>query len=80
MDNGKYMLEHRYVVEQRLRRKLKRSEVIHHRNGNCSDNRDENLQMVTGSEHAKIHRNAEIIGLEMMSTPIWNPSIDGMGC
>lgn len=55
IENGKKHLEYRNIVEQFLGRKLKPSEVIHHENGNVTDNRLENLRLMTQSEHAKIH-------------------------
>ena len=52
--NGKKVREHRYVMENLLGRKLQSHEHIHHINGNPTDNRIENLQVLTNSEHQKL--------------------------
>jgi hypothetical protein len=50
-----YVLEHRVVVENSIGRMLKENEVVHHINEDKKDNRLENLQIMTRSEHASHH-------------------------
>jgi hypothetical protein len=47
--------EHRYVMEQFLGRALSPDEHVHHINGVKTDNRIENLQIVSPSEHMRLH-------------------------
>ena len=54
-DSKGYIPEHRLVMCNHLNRLLSSDEHIHHLNGNIQDNRIENLQIVTASEHRIIH-------------------------
>jgi len=54
---GRKIFEHRYVMECSLGRRLSEEELVHHLNGNKLDNRLENLQIVSRSEHKRKHNN-----------------------
>lgn len=55
--NGERKKEHRHVVEKNIGRPLKKTEHIHHLNGNKLDNSLENLKIVTQEEHSQFHPN-----------------------
>ena len=45
------LLEHRVVMEEMLGRPLTSDEVVHHRDGNRSNNSPDNLQLMTREQH-----------------------------
>lgn len=53
--DGKYIPYYRYLVEQKIGRKLTTNDAVHHINCDHEDNRIENLQLMTRSDHAVLH-------------------------
>ena len=52
--------EHRFLMEQRIGRKLNRDEVVHHIDGNRTNNDLSNLVVMSRGEHSALHRKQEL--------------------
>lgn len=62
-DSRGWILEHTLIMECFIGRWLKEEEVVHHKNGIKTDNRIENLQLMTRKEHSKYHRLQKLKGM-----------------
>lgn len=50
-----YVFEHRLVMEEKLGRILSKDELVHHKDGDSLNNKAENLEVVSKSQHVKNH-------------------------
>ena len=53
---------HRIVMEKRLGRRLKSSELIHHKDSDRTNFSEDNLQLTDNTNHALIHKLGIVVG------------------
>ena len=69
---NKYYAVHRLVMEKYLGRRLKITEIIHHKNEDITDNRIENLEIMTRAEHARHHKPRKDTGIKTVEVTVLN--------
>lgn len=79
LPDGRRILYHRHILEKYLGRKLKPEEKTHHKNGIKTDNRIENLEIISQSEHIKkYHCRKPLIDWSKINIPPkvnrWHPN------
>ena len=51
-----YVLRYRVVMERKLGRPLRDDEIVHHIDGDARNDDPSNLELMTQSDHARLHR------------------------
>lgn len=63
--NKKTVSYPKYIMEKEIGRKLNENEVVHHKDGDHTNNDKENLEIVDRSDHASYHAvTVEKVGVE----------------
>lgn len=56
LSDGSVVREHRFMMEQKLGRKLDRNELVHHKDGDKTNNNLANLELLGHGDHIREHK------------------------
>ena len=69
---GKWVYEHRLILENYLNRKLLSHEIVHHIDMDKDNNKRSNLYLCEDrTEHRRIHSSLELLGYKLLGNKIW---------
>lgn len=68
--HGGWIYEHRYLMEKHLGRYLTSFEVVHHKDHNKMNNSIDNLEVLSGEEHSKIHGEHSLASYVEIECPV----------
>ena len=63
-DDGRRIMEHRFVMERQIGRALLPTEEVHHVNEDRADNRPTNLRVMSKSEHTALHKRQQSLPIK----------------
>ena len=61
---------HRVIVENKLGRKLRKNESVHHIDGNKHNNNPDNLEVILRSKHARMHARETLNGAKLTPSDV----------
>lgn len=69
---GRYVYEHRLIMEEKIGRKLEPNEIVHHIDMDSLNNSKDNLHLfANSSEHGICHYHLQEIMLSLLGTHVW---------
>jgi hypothetical protein len=61
-----YTYEHVLAAEKKMARRLRRGEHVHHLDGDKTNNKEENLIVLTDREHKRLHHQLDALAMSMV--------------
>ena len=68
--SGDFVFQHRKVIEDAIGRPLRKTEMVHHVDGDKLNNSLDNLHVCSSSDHTKLHKQLETVAFDLVRSGI----------